>query len=118
MDEIEPPGPNARAQFRCPTERGCARDPNPLDSEAFKREASLLIAKCGKRGDDAVFLHLTGEIEQRPLGTALSERVDDRQDVELAPAPFAAARACGVTDASGFLWEGSIGVESNRGNRG
>jgi hypothetical protein len=96
MDEIEPPGPNVGPQVRHPPERGCTPDPNPLDSEAFKRETNLLIAKRAKRGDDAVFLHLAGKIEQRPLGTTLSERIDNCQDVELAPASLAVARACGV----------------------
>jgi hypothetical protein len=96
MDEIEPPGPNVGPQVRYPAERGNTPDPNPLDSEAFKREANLLIAKRGKRGDDAGFLHLAGKIEQRPLGATLSERVDNCQDVEFVPALLAVARACGV----------------------
>jgi hypothetical protein len=44
----------------------------------------LLVAKGGECGDDAVFLHRAGKIEQRLLGTALGERVDNRQDVEFA----------------------------------
>ena len=83
MDEIELPGPYVGAQVRYPAERGYTPDPNSVDSEAFKREADLLIAKRGNRGDHAVFLHLGGKIEQRPLGATLSQGVDDSQDVEV-----------------------------------
>ena len=107
MDEIELPGPNVRAQVRQPPERGCTPDPNPLVSEAFNREADPLIAKRGERRIDAVFLHLSSKIEQRPLGTALSKRVNDRQDVEIL-APDRRRSPPGISVGGGIARAGTV----------
>jgi hypothetical protein len=45
----------------------------------------------------AVFCISLGKIEHKPLGIAVSERVNDRQDIVFAKAPLTATRACSVS---------------------